>query len=211
MKYILPEPGLRSFTCPHCGVIARHYHWGYPNEVYANPYQEALLSKTFLQIARCEHCELPTVWAQGTQIYPSRGGAPLPNPHMPEKIKADYEEAATICVSSPRGAAALLRLAIQKLCIHLGGSGENLNQDIALLVRNGLPVQVQQALDVVRVIGNNAVHPGQIEANDHVLAAQLFPLVNVIVEYMIALPLRVSGLFENLPPGAKAAIEKRDR
>jgi hypothetical protein len=130
---------------------------------------------------------------------------------MPETIRADYEEAATICAVSPRGAAALLRLAIQKLCIHLGGTGENLNQDIGLLVRNGLPVQVQQALDYVRVIGNNAVHPGQIDTNDVAIADQLFPLVNVIVEYMIALPKHVAGLYGQLPDGVKTSIDKRDQ
>jgi Surface-adhesin protein E len=53
-------------------------------------------------------------------------------------------------------------------------------------VKNGLPETVQKSLDVVRVTGNNAVHPGQMDAADVNAAASLFALVNVIVEYMHA-------------------------
>jgi hypothetical protein len=165
----------------------------------------------FFQASMCEHCDTPTMWANYKMIFPNRGTAPLPNPSMPPDVKLDYEEAATICNVSPRGAAALLRLSIQKLCAHLGGSGDNINQDIALLVKNGLPIQIQQALDVVRVTGNNAVHPGQIDVNDLDVASQIFPLVNLIVEYMIALPSQVANLYNALPEGAKFAIEKRDK
>jgi hypothetical protein len=94
--------------------------------------------------------------------------------------------------------------------VHLGEAGENINTDIASLVRKGLPVQVQQALDVVRVTGNNAVHPGQIDANDSDVAEQLFPLVNLIVEYQISLPARINEMYEALPEGAREAISRRD-
>src|SRR5690348_4056488 len=88
---------------------------------------------------------------------------------------------------SPRGAAALLRLAIQKLCIELGEPGKNLNTDIGSLFRKGLPVTVQQALDAVRVIGNEAVHPGQIDfADTPEITGTLFNLVNFIAEKMIS-------------------------
>lgn len=112
---------------------------------------------------------------------------------------------------SPRGAAALLRLGIQKLCQHLGETGENLYHDIAALVKKGLDVRVQRALDVVRVIGNNAVHPGHIDLrDDRATAEKLFGLVNLIAERMISQPKHVQELYESLPEGARKAIEKRD-
>ncbi|MBN9338561.1 MAG: DUF4145 domain-containing protein, partial [Comamonadaceae bacterium] len=98
----------------------------------------------------------------------------------------------------------------QKLMVHLGQPGKNINEDIASLVASGLPVQIQQALDVVRVTGNNAVHPGKLDANDSHIAEQLFPLVNVIVEYRISLPARIQEMYDALPDGAKSAIQKRD-
>ncbi len=143
-------------------------------------------------------------------VHPDRGSAPAPNPEMPEDVKQDYEEAARIITHSPRGASALLRLSIQKLCVNLGGKGKNINDDVATLVQQGLPETVQQALDVVRVTGNNAVHPGQIDVDDVDVAERLFPLVNLIVEYMIDMPKRVASLYNALPEEAKEAIERRD-
>ncbi len=213
MTFIAPQSGLRSFTCPYCNAIARQYHWGYMNALNAKPVAEAqtgAFQKTFARLSKCEHCEKVAIWHRETLIYPDRGGAPPPNPDMPEEIKDDYEEASQILRKSPRGAAALLRLAIQKLCVKLGGKGKNINDDIKLLVQKGLPAQVQESLDVVRVTGNSAVHPGQLDVNDVSIAANLFPLVNVIVEYMISLPERVQGLYQELPEGSKEQIKKRD-
>jgi hypothetical protein len=143
-------------------------------------------------------------------VFPIRGLAPQPNPEMPQEVRDYYEEAAKISTHSPRSAAALLRLGIQHLCVYLGGSGQNINDDIALLVRKGLPELVQQSLDVVRVVGNNAVHPGVIDVDNPEMVGKLFELLNVIVEYMIALPKRVGTLYGGLPDGAKEAIKKRD-
>jgi hypothetical protein len=62
----------------------------------------------------------------------------------------------------------------------------------------------------VRVVGNNAVHPGQISTDDPKVVGELFVLLNVIAEYMISMPNRVSGLYDQLPESARQAIEKRD-
>ena len=109
---------------------------------------------------------------------------------MPEDVAEDFNEARNIFGYSPRSSAALLRLAVQKLCIHLGQSGKNINNDIAALVKNGLSPQIQKSLDIVRVIGNNAVHPGEIDIQENretILA--LFDIINFIVQEMITRPL----------------------
>ncbi len=130
---------------------------------------------------------------------------------MPEDVREDFIEASSIAVKSPRGAAALLRLALQKLMLHVGQRGENLNDDIGALVREGLDPRVQQALDSLRVIGNNAVHPGELSLNDDAEAAQgLFGILNFIVEQLIELPRRLDAMYESLPQTARAAIERRD-
>ena len=108
-----------------------------------------------LSISECFNCQRISIWIHDKQVYPQRGEAPAPNPDLSPDILRDYQEASSILDLSPRGAAALLRLAIQKLCKELGQSGENLNRDIKALVESGLDPIIQKSLDAVRVIGNN--------------------------------------------------------
>ena len=131
---------------------------------------------------------------------------------MPDDVKRDFLEANEIIDKSPRGAAALLRLCVQKLMSHLGEKGDNINDDIASLVRKGLDARIQKALDVVRVVGNNAVHPGQIDLNDDkTIAAKLFGLVNIIVKSQITQAKHIEDMFDAVVPDTvKAQIEKRD-
>ena len=53
-------------------------------------------------------------------VYPRAGEAPPRTLTLSEDIRRDYDEASSILDRSPRGAAALIRLAIQKLCKELG-------------------------------------------------------------------------------------------
>jgi hypothetical protein len=150
-------------------------------------------------------------WIRGELLHPRLRAVKPPNPDMDEKIKRIYDEAADIRANSVRGAAALLRLCVQLLCIQLGERGKKIDDDIGSLVKKGLPIEVQQALDVVRVIGNNAVHPGQIDLDDHEDTVEtLFSLVNMIADRMITQPNQVASLYGTLPPSIQQAIAKRD-
>jgi hypothetical protein len=98
------------------------------------------------------------------------------------------------------------------LCTGLGGKGRKIDDDIAFLVAKGLSPVVQQSLDTVRVVGNEAVHPGTIDLrNDTDTATKLFTLVNIIADQMITNPKHVLELYEKLPEEKRKAIEKRDR
>src|SRR5262249_43259654 len=129
-------------------------------------------------ISQCQRCKQYAHWQEGTLVFPFASTAPLPAADMPEKIKQDYLEARAILQLSPRGAAALLRLCVQKLMPALGESGNDINRDIKALVAKGLPVKIQMALDTVRVVGNEAVHPGHMDLrDDQATANALFGLV----------------------------------
>jgi hypothetical protein len=144
-------------------------------------------------------------------ILPANAPVPMAHPELPEGCKSEYDEARAIVAASPRAAAALMRLALQKLMANLDEKGENINEDIAALVKKGLPVEIQQALDYCRVVGNNAVHPGEININDTPdVAHTLFEMMNFIVDDRISKPKRIQEAYKKLPEGARKAIEKRD-
>lgn len=145
-------------------------------------------------------------------VYPTPVLLLTPAADMPEDMAKDFNEACTIFTASPRASAALLRLVIQKLCIYLGQKGENLNEDIGVLVQKGFPVQVQQALDSVRVIGNNAVHPAKIDLlDDAEVATKLFDLVNFIVREMITRPREIAEIYNRLPEEVRSQVQNRQR
>jgi hypothetical protein len=144
-------------------------------------------------------------------IIPAEAPVAPPHPDTPASIIEEYQEARSIFARSPRAAVALLRLAIQKLMAELGEKGENINNDIKSLVAKGLPVQVQQAFDYCRVVGNNAVHPGEINLNDTPEMGQhLFNMFNFLIEDRITRPKHIASLYEKLPEAAREAVEKRD-
>lgn len=202
-------PGFKkpSFHCMHCGVLAVQA-W---NQLRLPTYGPGDYSVDCWR-CDCHNCGEHSYWREdGRLIDPRIGGGPRPHVDMPEEVRKDYEEARTIVMQSPRGACALLRLAVQKLCAELGESGKNINNDIASLVDKGLSVEVQQALDTLRVIGNNAVHPGEMDLTDDTeTASALFELLNFIVDDRISQPKRRQAIFAKLPTKAVAAIEKRD-
>lgn len=165
-----------------------------------------------LSMSKCFNCDDLAFWIADRIVFPKAGEAPEPNADLPAEIRADYLEASAILDLSPRGSAALVRLCIQKLCKHLGQGGENINADIKALVAAGLDSRIQKALDAVRVIGNNAVHPGRMDLrDDRATAESLFRLLNLIAEKMISEPKHVDEVYALLPPGARAAIEARDK
>jgi hypothetical protein len=209
-QYVAPSRNSDDYNCPHCGVYAhqRPLHVRY---VVGNQIVEPTDTET--EMARvCHHCGKRTLWDGEKMILPIGSGAPLPNDDMPEDCKIDYLEARQIANLSPRGAAALLRLALQKMCVHLGEPGKDINTDIGSLVKKGLRPQLQQALDSVRVIGNEAVHPGRLDLRDDPQLAQtLFALVNLIVQTMISDLKAVDAFYSQLPASKLQGIENRDK
>ncbi len=181
----------------------------FPTEHESPKYLKDEINNLFL--SKCYNCDKWAIWVNEDLVYPTKKFGELPNQDLPPSVLMVVDEARTIINDSPKGAAALLRLAIQMLCKHLGKTGKDLNSDIAELVRDGLKPTVQKALDVVRVIGNESVHPGQIDLNDDKdIAMQLFDLVNIISEQMITIPNKVENLYSKLPEDKLIAIDKRD-
>lgn len=207
MSYIPPTFQQDAFHCPNCQVYARQ-NWGDLRYMQGHTVFNAI---TYSMAAICEHCKKPSIWHEGKLVVPQLTTVAMPSIDLPESCKTDYLEARAIVNVSARGAAALLRLCIQKLLKELGEQGKNINDDIASLVKKGLPAAIQQSLDVCRVVGNNAVHPGEINLEDTPeTVLPIFQLINFIVHDRISRPKEVEALFNGLPAGALEAIKKRD-
>ena len=181
----------------------------YIDEVRKDVHRAQQFNNIFL--SECFECHKITIWVHDRPVYPPLRSGPLPNTDLPDGTFEDYEEARSILDLSPRGAAALLRLCIQKICIHLGEKGRKIDDDIANLAVKGLHPVVKKSLDIVRVVGNDAVHPGTMDLNDdRETALQLFSLVNAICEQMISLPKSVEDLYQKIPQAKRDAIDERD-
>ena len=209
-EYVLPERSLDAFNCPNCHVYSRQFWYHLKASSGKDGFGTQFEDYRFM-VSNCDRCDFPTIWLREQMLFPVTGGADPPNPDLPMDIKDDYEEARSIIAQSPRGAAALLRLAIQKLCMHFGQPGKNVNDDIKALVASGLPNKVQEALDSVRVIGNEAVHPGTLNLrDDRKTANMLFRLVNFIATKLISEPAEIDGMYAAIPEQKRRAIEDRD-
>jgi len=205
MEVVLPEYHLAAFNCPFCAAYA-HMGWQY---LYGTGGNAAGVT-----IAICSKCKKSSVWLDSSKkmIDPMRSGAPLPAKDMPEDVKEDYLEAADVFARSPRAAAALLRLSLQKLCVHLGEKGKNINEDIRELAhKNTLPHQLIKVADTVRLTGNNAVHPGEMAPEDiDLIASKMFLMLNLIVIKGITEPRELADLYSMTPAKARSTAEELD-
>jgi hypothetical protein len=64
----------------------------------------------------------------------------------------------------------------------------------------------------VRVVGNEAVHPGSMDLkDDQATVNKLFMLVNLVIENRIGEPKKVKAMFGDLPAAKLKGIEDRDK
>ncbi|MCY7079868.1 DUF4145 domain-containing protein [Streptococcus sp. 27098_8_91] len=216
----------KAFQCPVCSGFSSHL-WTYNPIDINGDYNESI---KFIIIAQCQACNQFSIWitneirisssglvlytsgATLTLIFPNVAeGIPEPNSDMPDDVKEIYIEAGEVLNISPRASAALSRLAIEKLVAHLNAQGKDLNTQIGSLVSKGMPIEIQQMLDSVRVIGNNAVHPGQIDIKDNKeLALSLLSFINLIVDNRITQPKKILDTYNLLPESYRNSIERRD-
>ena len=165
----------------------------------------------------CTCCDQYSIWAGAPfdtpsqpieLVYPNEALAPPPSPDLPESVRQHYSEAATIAGLSHRAAAALLRVAVEELCRQVTDSNDKLANLIQSMVNDGLIDETtQHALGVVRVIGNSAVHPGQILTDDKPEHTRtLFDLVNLIAEATFTRKRKVQAMLNTLPENERQRI-----
>lgn len=229
-----PTYGAGSFRCPSCGALTgQTWLEGVKQVEFAGlqlaQCQVSTCAEYTLWVGRAgggrsadgdllRFKRLRTEGLQPSSLHPPRmiwppstAVGPVPNQDMPDSARADFEEARRAIPVSPRGGCALARLALQKVCDDLAGSAGGIDANIKKLVADGLSETVQQALDAVRVIGNEAVHPGQLDlSDDRATATVLLELINYIVDERVTKPKTIKAIYETLPKSKRAAIDARD-
>jgi len=202
VDYLPPRFNEEGFHCPHCGVYSRQ-DW-YEVSLEEKLALEDITPDENISLCRCENCSKHSIWIDEKMIYPLSSSAPIPQGDMPDEVRNDFMEARNIVDASPRSATALLRVALQKLIWYLDEGGEAVDDNIENLKRKGLDDKIQKALNSVRVIGDEAVPPGQIDPKDDTETAMiLFNLVNLVVDSLITQPRKVDEILEKLPNSKK--------
>lgn len=218
-----PVFGQDACVCPRCDVFAQH-SW-HPVEYDptwkatgnsanlliqkpANPRAPIPVQGAFFQL--CSHCRQLSLWSQEELIRP------LPNPpgpppldEAPRAVRDLHLEARAICQASPRGAAALLRLALDKLLVELGYSSGGL-ADRLKEARDGgtLSPQIYDAALAVKLLGDNGVHPGEIDLHElPTSAASMMEFLNLVVEETIIRERRIAAVLKQ-GSDAKAAASR---
>ncbi|EAJ1255144.1 DUF4145 domain-containing protein [Campylobacter lari] len=179
IKYHPPVYESLAFNCPHCNAYTS-MEWQYHCVNY--------IVGTQIATSKCFHCDNFSVWLVDDEkmIYPKKTNIPLPNENLSKQIKQIYNEAASILDDSPKAACALMRLALQELMKELGKTKENLAESISSLKNQGFEDYIIQACETVRIVGNNAVHPGTINIDDNPeIAHCLFEMINLIADKLI--------------------------
>lgn len=205
-NHVSPALNSSEFNCPHCGSFSDQY-W----MVLQKSTHVGIRNHDDYEVSSCRKCGDVTIWHMEEMVYPFSGNAPLPNADMPKSAMNDFLEARDIVNRSPRSSCVLLRLAIEKICDDLKVTGD-LNEKIKKLVDRGLDERIQKALDAVRVIGGEAVHPLEMDLkDDSKTASSLFSLVNIISNWAYTEKKKIEDIFDSLPDGKKEAISKRDK
>ena len=210
MNYMEPARNRLAFTCPHCSALAGMRSI----DLFVNTGGGHFQMEPLWGWRSCAACGGDVMWRYDELAYPSIETGPPPNDDLLESVRQEYDEARDVGQKSPRAAAALLRLALDKLTAELDGGKYaklDINKRIGAMVRDGLHPSVQQMLDSVRVFGNNAVHPGQLDLNaDATLIDSLFWLLNEICDEMISKPKQQAAIYAALPQSSLDQIAKRD-
>lgn len=226
-NFIKPLYGEQSFNCPHCLAFAHqawfqvtHDPFDYQNISVSSglsnvdiPYLgvNGFLTDNYVALSRCASCNEVAYWKDGKLVYPLASIAPLPNEDMPEDVRKIYNEAREVSILSSRAATALLRLALEKLLPQVGAKKDSIDKMIGELVGKGLPKEIEKALDSLRVIGNEAVHPGTINLDDNdSVSHALFKIMNIVVDRMITQQKEIDDIYSLIPESKIKGIEKRN-
>lgn len=222
----------KSFKCPHCGAFS-YMKWDNLSLFIYDDQGAEHNVLTRVHQANCASCSKDSIWYNHREVtnWIGMNGIPRPSndselsrlfpineitnknipeysPDMPENVKVLYKEAALIYELSPRSAAALIRLALEKLCEYLGVKKKNIKESIETLAQQqNIPISIAKAADNIRLIGNANVHVGIIcdEVLEDINPA-IFTYINLIVDFAITKPKEIDEINSLFPEQKRTSL-----
>lgn len=218
-NYKEPKFKEQTYRCFYCGDICQH-EW--VNLMFS---LEDGNTEIELWLARCVVCRRVSFWSKKHRtaleenmtdsecglLYPHGQSYPPAREELDDEIKGIYEEAGSVLDKSPRAAAALLRLALEKLLKKVGYKGRTLFDMIGKVANDGIDENTKRAMDVIRYYVGKDIHTGEINLNDKKETVELlFEIINKIVYDKIILIKKVDSAYNAMPENARSHIEMRD-
>lgn len=166
--------GDASPRCDGCNAYALHQ-----KTIVKNLATDQLVGIT---IVVCRQCSYSSVIVQRASdapalVYPLALVGPSPAIGMPEGVRKLFDDARAVGRQSPRAAVALMRVALEKL---IPGAGTLYTRITSIATG----AHVQRIMDLVRVIGNAALHDDEEVEFDPGpdVAAKLMELMNILID-----------------------------
>ncbi len=202
-----------KFHCPYCDVFT-HQAWERTKQFQLNGPGTSPVKE--LWNTTCFNCKKIAVWYREQMIDPIISSAHQPNDNMPDDVKEIYEEARLVSIYSPRAAATLLRVATERLTVHLGETKGKLNTRIeTLATKERLDARIIQSLHILRITANEGgAHDGLMDltgAEGASTVSGLFFAINYIVEKTIGDNARLDQIYGKLPEVKREGVKNRDK
>lgn len=201
-------------TCPLCDTLSDQW-WRdlyLKTASYSDTEPDNYNAVPELRQVTCNACAGVAYWFGDRMVHPPLRMGPPPHDDAPGSVKELYREAQAVAGASPRAAAVLLRVALERLMSEAGSSGKTLNDAIGdYVAAGGVPAELQQAMDTVRITGNDAAHPEELRLDDTAGGvAALFEIVNELVDRLVGFKARMARIYENLDPAKLDQVKRRD-
>jgi hypothetical protein len=166
--------GDASPRCDGCNSYALHQKTTINNLTTDQP-----VGLTVVVCRQCSHSSVIVQSPDGisTIVYPLTFVGPSPATGMPDGVRRLFDDARAVGRQSPRAAVALMRVALERL---VPGAG-TLHTRITSIATGA---HVQRSMDLVRVIGNAALHDDEKVDFDPGpdVAVKLMELMNILID-----------------------------
>ena len=114
--------------------------------------------------------------------------------NVPEKVKKAFSSALKVYHIDKNICMIALRRTLEIICNDKGANGINLEKKIIDLSQKGIfPKPINEASDILRLIGNEAAHGDDINYNEQIIK-EMINFTQIIIEYVYVIPYKIQNI-----------------